>query len=403
MALDRSPQAVLDEITAHPRGDDLARLVHTAAFAAADERRPRLEDGLAEVQERYNLTSKDAETSYGNVVRALERGSAEAAGSATRALLAGLLARGVALSPPSGAEADLRVAESLIWLATHTSIDALGSLDAALDAKAEALWLAIAALIRKVDAGTAPLLGRAGALIAAAALRASPSDAAKSEARALAADARDPIVRTLLAEAAPAASATPEAPSPTGPASLSGELVSPPRGPVALVLLGATGLLAVFHLARLVARFALRYRRPAELVITAKGLTLRTKTELLGRTLREQETRIPIEALLEATREIRYPRLGLYTGLVALALGSYFGISLFIDGARAGSPELLGIGLLLVAVGVVLDYLLENVMSGSKGRCRVVIVPRKGPRRALGDLDPARADAALARLARAAK
>lgn len=403
MALDRSPQAVLDEITAHPRGDDLARLVHTAAFAAADERRPRLEDGLAEVQERYNLTSKDAETSYGNVIRALERGSAEAAGSATRALLAGLLARGVALSPPSGAEADLRVAESLIWLATHTSIDALGSLDAALDARAEALWLAIAALIRKVDAGTAPLLGRAGALIAAAALRASPSDAAKSEARALAADARDPIVRTLLTDAAPAAVSTTDAPSPTGPASLSGELVSPPRGPVALVLLGATGLLAVFHLARLVARFALRYRRPAELVITAKGLTLRTKTELLGRTLREQETRIPIEALLEATREIRYPRLGLYTGLVALALGSYFGVSLFVDGARAGSPELLGIGLLLVAAGVVLDYLLENVMSGSKGRCRVVIVPRKGPRRALGDLDPARADAALARLSRAAK
>ncbi|MEO7331846.1 MAG: hypothetical protein ABI193_24940, partial [Minicystis sp.] len=171
MALDRSPQAVLDEISAHPRGDDLARLVHTAAFAAADERRPRLEDGLAEVLERYSLTSKDAETSYGNVARALERGSAEAAGSATRALLAGLLARGVALSPPVGAEADLRVAESLIWLATHTSIDALGALDAALDDKADGLWLAVAALIRKVDAGTAPLLGRAGALIAAAALR----------------------------------------------------------------------------------------------------------------------------------------------------------------------------------------------------------------------------------------
>ncbi len=151
------------------------------------------------------------------------------------------------------------------------------------------------------------------------------------------------------------------------------------------------------------ARFALRYRRPAELVVTSKGLTLRSKTELLGRTLREQETQVPIEALLEATREVRYPRIGLYAGLVSLALGSYFGISLFIDGARAGSPELLGIGLLLVAVGVVLDYLLENVMSGSKGRCRVVIVPRKGPRRAIGDLDPARADAALARLARAAK
>ncbi|MEO7328267.1 MAG: hypothetical protein ABI193_06800, partial [Minicystis sp.] len=246
--------------------------------------------------------------------------------------------------------------------------------------------------------------------IAAAALRESASDTAKSEARALAADARDPLVRTLLAaiptaaasaSIAPSASSAPSAPAGSG--TLSGELVSPPRGPVALVLLGTTGLLAVFHLARLVARFALRYRRPAELVITAGGLTLRTKTELLGRVVREQETQVPISALLEATREIRYPRLGLYAGLVSLALGSYFGVSLFVDGARAGSPELLGIGLLLVAVGVVLDYLLENVMSGSKGKCRVVIVPRKGPRRAIGDLDPARADAALARLTHLAR
>src|SRR5262245_39509750 len=153
MSASLSPQAVLDEIATLPRGDDLARLVHTVAFAAADEKRPRIEDGLAEVAERAGITSADAETSSGNVLRALARGNAEAAGSATRVLLAALLARGVALSPPSGPDAEARVAEALIWLATHTSIDALTVLDDALGDRANGLWLAVAGLIRRADSG----------------------------------------------------------------------------------------------------------------------------------------------------------------------------------------------------------------------------------------------------------
>lgn len=402
MPADRSPHAVLEEIASRPRGDDLARLVHTAAFAAADEKRARIEDGLAELVERARLKGEDAETSYGNVLRALERGGAEAAGSATRALLAGLLARGVALSPPTGTEAEARVAESLVWLATNTSIDALSALDAALGEKAEGLWIAVATLIRRVDSGTAPLVGRAGAIIAAAALRASESPAARAEASALAEDARDPIVRTLLSSAASASASASVAPAgPEGAAtSAIGEIVPAPRGPVALVLLGFTGILALMHLGRLLGQVALRYRRPAEMKVSAKGIVIHTKTQLLGRTLNERDIHIPIEALLKATREVRYPRLALYTGLGALALGSYFGISLFVDGARAGSPELLGIGLLLVVVGIALDYVLSNIVPSGPRSCRVVLVPRKGPTVALGRVDPLRADEALSRLER---
>jgi hypothetical protein len=402
MPADRSPHAVLEEIASRPRGDDLARLVHTAAFAAADEKRTRIEDGLAELVERARLKGEDAETSYGNVLRALERGGAEAAGSATRALLAGLLARGVALSPPAGTEAEARVAESLVWLAANTSIDALTALDAALDEKAEGLWIAVATLIRRVDSGTAPLVGRAGAIIAAAALRASESPAARAEASALAEDARDPIVRTLLSRAASASASASIAPAaPEGAVTIAiGELVPAPRGPVALVLLGFTGILALMHLGRLLGQVALRYRRPAEMKVSAKGVVIHTKTELLGRTLKERDIHIPIEALLKATREVRYPRLALYTGLGALALGSYLGISLFVDGARAGSPELLGIGLLLVVVGIGLDYVLSNIVPSGPRSCRVVLVPRKGPAVALGRVDPLRADEALNRLKR---
>jgi len=97
---------------------------------------------------------------------------------------------------------------------------------------------------------------------------------------------------------------------------------------------------------------------------------------------------------------VRYPRIFLYAGLFALAVGSYLGVALFVDGARAGSPELLGIGALLVAGGIGLDFLLENAQSGLRGRCRVVLVPRKGRALAVADVDPGAADVALKRLQR---
>jgi hypothetical protein len=400
-----SPQAVLDEITALKRGDDLARLVHTVAFAAADERRASLADGVAELAGRAGLTPEDAETSFGNALRALERGGAEAAGTATRALLSGLLARGVALSPPVGAEAQVRVAEALLWLAAHTSADALSAIDAALGDKAAGIWIAVAALVRKIDAGSLPLLGRPGALVGAASLRESTSSTAHLEAEALAGEVRDPVVKALLSvsssDGGPASSgATPGLGGSVGRrATVTGELLSTPRGPVALVLLGVTGILALVHVLRLVARLALRYRRPAELQVTAKSLILKTHTELLGRTLRERVVVIPVESLLRLAREVRYPRLGLYAGLFALAVGSYCGISLLIDGVRAGSPELIGIAALLLAAGVGLDFLLENAGSGMRGKHRIVVVPRKGPALALGDVDAAAADAALKVLA----
>ncbi|WP_437603424.1 hypothetical protein WMF28_17665 [Sorangium sp. So ce590] len=430
MTPEHSPHAALDELAGHPHGDDLARVVHTAAFAAADERRTTLEGGLAELVDRAGLSVADAETRFGNVIRALERGTSEGAGSATRVLLATLLARGVALSPPEGPEAEGRVAEALVWLATYTSVDALTALDAALGERAAGLWRAVAALVRRADQGALPQLGRAGALIAAAALRGSASPDARAEAAALVDEVRDPIVRSLLRDAvspgrrpsrAPGASAadgeaalggagaTGDEGSAAGgpdadgraPGRLAGELSPPPRGPVALVLLAATGILLVTHVARLAGRLLLRYRRPASVEIGPRGVTVRSRTELFGRTLREQETYIPVEALLRATREVRYPRLGLYAGLVALGLGTYLGVSLLVDGARAGSPELLGMGALVFAIGAALDFGLSHAETATRGRCRVVLVPRKGPGVALAGIERAAADLALSRLPRA--
>ncbi|MDI1479012.1 hypothetical protein [Polyangium sp. y55x31] len=378
---------VLAELAGHPRGDDLARLVHAIAFACADERRTSLPDGARDAAARLGLSTEDAETPFGNVLAALERSPNEPTGPATRALLSALLARGIALAPPEGVEAERRVVEALAWVAAHTPLDALSAIDAALGSKADGLWREAAALVRRADEGAAPLVGRAGALVVAAALGASSSSAARDDARALAAEARDPVVRALLQDAR----------SP-GAAAAAGELVPAPRGPVALVLLAVTGLLFLMPLARLIGRFVLRYRCPAEMRVSPRSITVLAKTELLGRTVREREMVFPVEGLSRVAREVRYPRLAMYAGLFALAIGSYVGISLFVDGARAGSPDLLGMGALLVAVSIAIDFALTNLMPAARGRCRVVLVPQKGKAVALGRLDPALADSALGRL-----
>lgn len=387
MSADQTPQAVLAELARHPRGDELARLVHAVAFTCADERKISLPDGVQDAAAQLSLSDKDADTPFGNVITALRPGSSSQTKPETRLLLSVLLARGVALSFPEGVDAERRVVEALVWVAAHTSIDALTSIDAALGSKADGLWRQTSALIRRVEDGSSNV-GRAGSLVAAAALASSSSGVALEEAKSLGKETKDSIVQVLLANAVRSGEGS----------SASGEMIAAPRGPVALVLMAITGLLLIVPAARWFGRIFLRYRAPAELRLSGTSLTVASKTELLGRTVREREVVVPLDQLTSISRDIRYPRLALYAGLFALAFGSYIGMSLFVDGARAGSPDLLGMGALIVALGVALDFVLANVVPVGKGRCRVLITPNKGAALAMGEVDPKLADALLQKL-----
>ncbi len=183
---------------------------------------------------------------------------------------------------------------------------------------------------------------------------------------------------------------------------LSGELGSPPSGPVATVLIALSGVALVRAVTRLVGRAVLAYRHPAELRLSERGLEISHRTELLGRVLRDSETLIPLSNLSSITREVRYARLGLYAGLVALVLGTYVGAGLLVDGVRVpgGSPSLLGLGLGAVALGIGLDYLLSVVVDAVRKTCRVVVIPHHGRRLCIQGLDPGVADSVLSRLAK---
>ncbi|RYE92122.1 MAG: hypothetical protein EOO75_07385 [Myxococcales bacterium] len=70
------------------------------------------------------------------------------------------------------------------------------------------------------------------------------------------------------------------------------------------------------------------------------------------------------------------------------------------DGVRAASPSLLLQGLLLVAVGVAIELGATALVPGVRGRCRVVMVPKKGRALCVGEVDATDAQALLATLPR---
>ena len=185
------------------------------------------------------------------------------------------------------------------------------------------------------------------------------------------------------------------------PSALTGELGPTPRGALMTALLALTLLLFVARSVRAVGRLTLGYRHPVSLWLSDQGLEIHERRELLGRVLGERRRLVPLGALRSVVREVRYARAGLYAGFVALTLGSFVGVRLFVDGLRVPgtSAPLLGLGLLLVMLGLGIDYALTSLSDTLRRRCRLVVTPRRG--RALGvqGIDPGRADEMLHQLA----
>jgi hypothetical protein len=184
-------------------------------------------------------------------------------------------------------------------------------------------------------------------------------------------------------------------------AQLNGELSPPPHGIVGTALVSLSGLALVRASCRVLGRLALGYKRPTALRLSDRGLEISSRAELLGRVLSERETLIPLANLSSITREVRFARLGLYAGLLALVAGTYVGTGLLVDGVRVpgGSPSLLGLGLAAIALGIALDYVLSVVLGAVRQTCRVIVVPVHGRPLCVEGLDPTATDLVLASVA----
>jgi hypothetical protein len=339
-----------DALSQHARIADLGAVAHALMTSAAESRRSgRPSRRVVDLAAERAISRDDAVTPFGNALEVLDRGPRNAD---ERALARALAAHAVAAHRPKDHTEEVLAANDMLWLAVHTPFDALGLLDKALGNEAPRLWTAILEVLR---GGIGGVLG--------------------------------PL---------------PQGSAARGPAEpLVGQMAPAPRGPVATALLALTGVLLVAHAARLFGRVALAYKAPAEVVLSDDGgVRVRWRIEMLGRTLLDRDVLVPRTALGRATREVRFSGLALYAGLLALALGSYVGVSAFVDGVRSASPALLATGLLIVALGLSLDFVFSCIVPAARGRCRVLFVPRQGRHLCVGDVDQARADSMLGRLAR---
>jgi len=183
---------------------------------------------------------------------------------------------------------------------------------------------------------------------------------------------------------------------------LSGTLAAVPQGPVATALSAFTGWLIFRQVANWTIRIFLAYRANAEVRVTRNGLEIHEKKSLLGRQFRERTSVFPMQEIRRLSREVRYARAGTYAGLVALGIGSFLGMRLFVDGLRVPgfSGPLLWLGLLVVVGGLCLDFLLVNWLDAAHGRCRFVVVTERGRGLCLADVEPAQVDAVLSELAK---
>jgi hypothetical protein len=374
-------------LVAHPHASALSDLALKAATDAAQNHRFDFATPGANARspalEGATLRVEDAQTEFGNLLAVLERG-AETGNE--RQLLGALLAIGVARTMSDDDSAVDTLAGQLVWLATHTPCNALSSIDAALADRAGVLWEAIGRIAGKgsESVNASP----PASLVAAAALVHSKSDTAYRIRLHLAQTADDPVLRALLGRSGRTSE-------------LRGELGTAPLSPLATALLAFTLVLFLIRGLRLLARVALNYKKPALLRIGPEGLELSHRTELMGKVIRDRSTLVPLANLSRVTREVRYARIGLYAGLTALVLGTYFGVGLIVDGVRVpgGSPPLLGMAVFCILLGLAFDFLLSTASDSARGRCRVVIVPHKGRPLCVGALDPTSADAMLTSIA----
>jgi hypothetical protein len=372
-----------DALAKVARLSDLVAVVKGVVSPAAEARRADWVDPerVRALAGELGLADADAETPLGNALTVLERGPE---GEQERALARAMFAHVVAEHGEKDGED--RLAGDVLWLAAMTPFDCTLLLDRALGDRAPDLLRAMADRVKAIDAR--PTHGRAEAIVGVAALASSPS--AREILADLGGKLADPTLRRLAIASAP--------PAEDREHRLEGEMVPAPRSPWATAVLALSGLLFVLAGARLLFRLALGLRSPAEILVKGDKIRIRARTTVLGRTVREREIVFGTGGIVRATREVRYPRAAFYAGLVALAVGSVVGVSLFVDGVRAASPSLLVWGLLVVGLGVAADFAMSSLVPGAVGECRIAFAPASGRTVCVGGVDIARADEVLARV-----
>jgi hypothetical protein len=354
---------------------------------------------MAERAARCGVTQDNAATELGNVLLMLERGPR---GSAELALISAFALRGfdrmfvAAHGGERQASADSLVAQ-LDWLeiatdyrltpfverllgdsARHALIDALTRAVLRDDAAAPTSLVDVAVRARN----TARMSVLAGLL----------DDAALTALRTLRVQAKDPVTRALCTALAPAIAV-----EQTAALRVSG-VARPPSRSLPIALLRWLSGFALLQAAQRFCCFLVALRGELELELRGDALQVRSRTLLLGRTLRSSEACYDVLRVTGAFRRARFALLRSVVGLLSLSLGVLLGGYLVFDGARGGAPMLLLLGAGIVALGCSVDLALNILLPARRARVDVQVDLRGARSLRLGRVEQADADRLLAAL-----
>lgn len=134
-----------------------------------------------------------------------------------------------------------------------------------------------------------------------------------------------------------------------------------------------TGFTLLRGLLSLAGRYLLVWRRTAVATIEGGELSLEVEWSALGRSFRRTRTVAPIRDVAAARLEERRRYVHLLVGFGCLAVGTWVGIQWFVDGLRAGFPQLALVGAGVVALGVLLDFASYSFVPEGKGRHHVIL------------------------------
>jgi len=165
------------------------------------------------------------------------------------------------------------------------------------------------------------------------------------------------------------------------------------------VLRIASGLELLSSCLRHLSRLLLRIERRGELSLEGTLLHIREQRSVLGRPLAERRTVLPVDQVVSISLFDRRAELWQTVGLGALAAGTLLGAGFFAEGLRVPglAPSLLGFGLLLAAIGGLVDFALDRAAQRAVGTAvsSLRIVPTRGAGILLSGVPPALAAAWL--------
>jgi hypothetical protein len=352
---------------------------------------------LEERAKRHGVNRDNSATELGNVHTMLERG---VRGSGEFALISAFAAAGfeaVFTSAVVGERAGLadQFVGQLDWLEAATDFRVTPLAPRLLgEAARRALFDALGRAVLREDFAGEPVDVAVRARNAArlTTLAQARSESARNVLRSLRHEAKDSATRALagalLADAEQGAGGAEQGLRVSG-------IMRPPSRSLPIALLRWLSGFALLQAAHRFLCFLLALRRELDLELRGESLQVRSRTLLMGRTLRTTEACYEVWRVTGAFRRARFALLRSVVGVLSLSLGVLIGGYFVFDGARGGAPLLLLVGAAVVAMGSSIDLALNILLPARHARVDVQVDLRGARSLRLGRVEQADADRLL--------